>query len=94
MRLRFATIAILISSQAAFADTYVRGHTRQDGTWVQPHYRTDTDSSRLNNYSTQGNTNPYTGRAGTVDPYSPPNPFGSNNTNSGNNLYGSRQRWR
>lgn len=57
-----------ISTTAATADTYVRGHTRSDGTYVQPHHRTNPDGNRFNNYGTQGNVNPYTGQSGTVDP--------------------------
>lgn len=60
----FGTIA------PAFADTYVNGYTRSDGTYVQPHYRSSPNNTTLDNYSTRGNTNPYTGRQGTVDPYS------------------------
>lgn len=64
----------------------VGGYTRQDGTYVQPHMRTNPDNSRTNNWSSQGNTNPYTGRQGTVDPYRPqqqqPNSgYGANNLN-------------
>lgn len=33
------------------ADTYVRGHVRSDGTYVAPHYRTDANSYRYDNYS-------------------------------------------
>jgi hypothetical protein len=50
-------------------NTHVGGHTRRDGTYVQPHYRTNPNSSRMDNYSTRGNVNPYTGKSGTVDPY-------------------------
>lgn len=46
------------------ADTYVRGHVRSDGTYVAPHYRTDANSYRYDNYSAKGSTNPYTGRRG------------------------------
>lgn len=53
---------------------YVRGYTRKDGTYVAPHYQTNPDSSRLNNWSTRGNVNPYTGKAGTVDPYAAQKP--------------------
>ena len=73
---------------AARADEYVNGYTRKDGTYVQPHYQTNPNSTKLDNYSTQGNVNPYTGRAGTVDPYKPSNDYGGNNT-----LYGSRHRY-
>lgn len=54
----------------AFAqDGYVNGYYRSDGTYVQPHYRSQADGNPYNNYSTQGNVNPYTGNQGTRDPY-------------------------
>jgi hypothetical protein len=49
----------------------VSGHTRRDGTYVQPHQQTNSNDTKLDNWSTKGNTNPYTGREGTVDPYKP-----------------------
>lgn len=54
----------------------VRGHVRRDGTYVPPHTRTAPNSSRSDNWSSQGNVNPRTGEAGTVDPYKP-QPYGS-----------------
>ncbi len=54
---------------AAQAQVYVDGYTRQDGTYVAPHYRSAPDGNPFNNYSTQGNINPYTGQMGTVNPY-------------------------
>jgi hypothetical protein len=77
----------------AAADTYVRGHTRSDGTYVQPHHRTNPDGNLFNNYSSQGNSNPYTGQRGTVDPYRGPDPYGSNNSSNGGSLYGGRRRY-
>ncbi len=75
---------------AAFAQVHVSGYTRSDGTYVAPHIRSAPDNNPYNNYSTQGNVNPYTGRAGTVNPYATPSPYGSSygqpNPNSG---YGS-----
>ena len=47
---------------------YVRPHVTQNGTYVEGHYRSNPDSSRTNNYSSQGNLNPYTGQQGTVNP--------------------------
>jgi hypothetical protein len=47
----------------------VRGYYRGNGTYVQPHYRSDPDSSRWNNWSTKGNYNPYTGKKGYQNPY-------------------------
>lgn len=49
----------------ALADQYVKGYTKNDGTYVAPHYRSSPDSQQWNNYNTQGNTNPYTGQRGT-----------------------------
>lgn len=73
--------ALVFSSAPSLAqDTYVRGYTRSDGTYVQPHYRTAPNNSLYDNYSTQGNVNPYTGQRGTVDPY-------GLNTRGGNSIY-------
>jgi hypothetical protein len=36
------------------------------------HRRTNPDKSKNNNWSTKGNTNPYTGKKGTKDPYKSP----------------------
>lgn len=64
-------IALCIPT-VAIADDLVRGHVNRDGTYVAPHYRTSPNNTRMDNYSTQGNTNPYTGQQGHVNPYSPP----------------------
>ena len=47
----------------------VNGYYRSNGTYVQPYHRSNPDSSRFNNYSTQGNSNPYTGKKGYTSPY-------------------------
>lgn len=52
----------------------VRGYTRKDGTYVAPHMQTNPNSTKLDNWSTRGNVNPYTGREGTVDPYKSQSP--------------------
>ncbi len=44
---------------------YTRGYVRSNGTYVSGYYRTNPDSTRINNYSTRGNVNPFTGKAGT-----------------------------
>ena len=43
----------------------VKGHTKKDGTFVAPHQRSNPNGSKTDNWSTKGNTNPYTGRPGT-----------------------------
>lgn len=75
MKLILAAVAVILFASTAIArDTAVRGYTRSDGTYVAPHYRSAPNSSRMDNYSTQGNINPYTGNAGTVNPYTQPYP--------------------
>lgn len=72
-----AALAVLPASLASAQSTVnVRGHVRSDGTYVPPHTRTAPNSSRTDNWSSQGNVNPHTGEVGTVDPYAP-KPFGS-----------------
>ena len=65
----FLLFLTLTHSLPAVADVYVQGYQRSDGTYVQPHHRSDPDGDVSNNWSTKGNQNPYTGQAGTHDPY-------------------------
>ena len=59
----------LFTGLTSDASVRVRGSSRSNGTYVQPHYRSSPDHSRFNNWSTKGNYNPHTGKKGTVDPY-------------------------
>ena len=47
---------------------YVQGYTRSDGTYVPGYYATNPNSTKLDNYSTKGNINPWTGKPGTKSP--------------------------
>lgn len=49
-------------------NVYVHSHITKSGTIVQQHYRTRPDHSRLNNWSTNGQANPYTGKRGRKNP--------------------------
>jgi hypothetical protein len=42
----------------------VHGYVRKDGTYVPPHQRSAPDGNFGNNWSTEGNVNPYTGEDG------------------------------
>jgi hypothetical protein len=71
MKKQLAIISLLLALTAggAFAQVHVRGHVnRKTGTYDAPHYRTAPDHSRLNNWSTKGNYNPFTGKRGSADP--------------------------
>ena len=57
------------SSHASSSAAHVQGHVTKNGTYVAPHYRSAPDGNKFNNWSTQGNVNPYTGKAGTRSPY-------------------------
>ena len=67
--MKYALIALtLCTATTAMADTYVQGYMRKDGTYVAPHMRSSPDHNSYNNYSSQGNFNPYTGNEGTRQP--------------------------
>ncbi len=61
-----AVIALLMTF--AHADVWVRGHFKGDGSYVQGHFRSSINSTPYDNWSTKGNTNPYTGKKGTITP--------------------------
>lgn len=70
MRTLLSAAALLMVSTAAYAgSTHVQGHFRSDGTYVQPHYRSNPNTSTYDNWSVKPNVNPYTGQAGTRNPY-------------------------
>lgn len=41
-----------------------QGYYRSDGSYVQPHMKTESNNTNWDNYSTQGNVNPYTQQQG------------------------------
>ena len=56
---------LLVVASYGQGQTYVHGYTKSNGTYVEGHYRTLPNFTRNDNWSTIGNTNPYTGVAGT-----------------------------
>lgn len=68
MKIFAISAAILLAATAALAQqrtVTVQGHTRSDGAYVASHQRTAPNSTQSDNWTTKGNTNPYTGKAGT-----------------------------
>lgn len=66
-------IACMVLTLSSFAmarggSHSVRSYTRHDGTYVQSHRATDRNGTKYDNWSTKGNVNPYTGKAGTKNP--------------------------
>lgn len=68
MKYIIATTLIFLSTQV-LADQYVNGYLRKDGTYVDGHFKSEPNQYKYDNYSTKGNSNPYTGQQGTIDPY-------------------------
>lgn len=57
-------LSLLTLPAMASGSHSVRGHTTKNGTYVQPHHATNPDNTKSNNYSHQGNVNPYNGKVG------------------------------
>lgn len=57
-------IVILSTLSLSARAEYVQGYTRRDGTYVQGYYRSDRSGTATDNYSYQGNKNPYNGSTG------------------------------
>ncbi len=69
-------VIILITSPSSAQvnpnSRYQSGYTKKNGTSVQPHYKTQTNKTNHDNYSTTSNKNTYTGKSGTkAKDYSP-----------------------
>jgi hypothetical protein len=65
MKKWIAVVVMLLLTGVLATDVFaasVRGYYRKNGTYVQPHKRTNPDSTRSNNYSFPGNYNPNTGK--------------------------------
>ena len=63
------SILLFLISLVTFAqqnDVWVNGYYRSNGTYVEGHYRTAPNRTINDNYTTQGNVNPYTGKPGYI----------------------------
>lgn len=51
MKLKIIAVATMLAICApAFAQTYVKGHYRKNGTYVQPHVRSNPNATKADNY--------------------------------------------
>ncbi len=62
-------ILLLFIPCTLFCQVKVKGYYRKDGTYVRPHYRSSPNHTKLDNWSTKGNVNPYTGKVGNKKVY-------------------------
>ena len=53
-----------VPSTVNYNTTTVSGYTRSNGTYVQSHVRTMPNNTNWDNFSTKGNSNPFTGSTG------------------------------
>lgn len=60
------SLIVGLTSVSAASSVKVKGYTKKDGTYVQSYYKTKGNSSKSDNYSSKGNSNPYTGKKGTI----------------------------
>ena len=56
------------SAHSSSGSHSVNGYVKKDGTYVAPSHATNPNSSKADNWSAKGNSNPHTGKEGTKDP--------------------------
>ena len=68
MKNLFFLIVFFLTTAFSFAQSqvWVNGYYRSNGTYVQGHYRTEKNHTVNDNWTTRGNVNPHTGKAGTL----------------------------
>ena len=58
------SVSYNVPSTVNYNTTSVSGYTRSNGTYVQSHVRTMPNNTNWDNFSTKGNSNPFTGSTG------------------------------
>lgn len=66
--LLFLSIPLILIGQTNSKHNYVKSYYKKDGTFVSGHYKTMPNNTMLDNFSTKGNINPYTGKLGSIIP--------------------------
>jgi hypothetical protein len=60
-----ALICSLLASVSFAKSVRVRGSFKKSGAYVSPHYKSSPNRTKIDNWSTKGNLNQYTGKKGT-----------------------------
>ena len=55
MKILFSILLLFVTASGVYADVYVNGYYRSDGTYVRPHIRSSPDGYRWNNYGPSRN---------------------------------------
>lgn len=64
--------AALLAAPSMAADSHrVKGYVTKNGTYVAPTRATNPNRTKVDNYSSKPNVNPYSSRVGTKDPFAP-----------------------
>ena len=74
---------LLFVSINMFADQYVNGYYKSNGTYVDSYMKSSPNSTKSDNFSTYGNVNPYT-RKKKKKTYSDYNNYGHNKSSNSN----------
>jgi hypothetical protein len=59
----------LVTAAFAAQTEGIDGYTKKDGKQVKPYKKTKPNPFKLDNFGTDGNVNPYTGKKGTKRPW-------------------------
>jgi hypothetical protein len=67
-----ALLLFSTNAEAAKKQVHVRNYSTKSGHLIQQHYRTSPGHNKRENWSSKGNWNPHTGKAGTKDIFGKP----------------------
>ncbi len=62
--MRAFALALVLLATPALAAKSVRGYVTKSGRYVAPYVRSKANGAKLDNFSSKGNVNPYTGKKG------------------------------
>ena len=62
------TVVLVMVTGTASAQTYQRPYVDKNGRYSDGGYRSKPNGTQLDNYSTKGNVNPYSGKRGNRNP--------------------------
>jgi hypothetical protein len=85
------TLAVAASHRQSDSDVYVQGHTRSNGTYVEPYYRSAPNANRWDNYGytpSQPQYNPSANDPNRGSDWNTPNPGRLNDNNPYNDAPG------